>query len=88
MLDLEATEQTVEDLILQAEGSLKGQEISDAWARMAAATPHVLLGALLSDPVAEALRKELWRGAHRRIESAVLASLIHLKLVGSEVLGG
>jgi hypothetical protein len=56
--------------------SLKKRQIDELWKAKRATSPASLAQVLVSDPVAEAIRKELWRQTGHRIETAEITRLL------------
>lgn len=56
--------------------SLKRRQIDDLWAQVKATSPQMLAQVVLSDPVVEAIRKELRRQTGQRVECDEVRSLL------------
>jgi hypothetical protein len=67
--------------------SLKHRQIEDVWRQKAATSPKALLDVMLSASVLEEVRKELWRRAGYRVETADLARMLRSSVVNPEILG-
>jgi Type I restriction enzyme R protein N terminus (HSDR_N) len=56
--------------------SLKKRQIDELWKAKRATSPASLAQVIVSDPVAEAIRKELWRQTGHRIDTAEIVRLL------------
>ena len=56
--------------------SLKKRQIDELWKARRATSPASLAQVLVSDPVAEAIRKELWRQTGHRVDTAEIVRLL------------
>jgi hypothetical protein len=56
--------------------SLKKRQIDELWKAKRATSPASLAQVLVSDPVAEAIRKELWRQTGHRVDTAEIVRLL------------
>jgi hypothetical protein len=56
--------------------SLRKRQIDELWKAKRATSPTSLAQVLVSDPVAEAIRKELWRQTGHRIDTAEIVRLL------------
>jgi hypothetical protein len=56
--------------------SLKKRQIDELWKAKRATSPSSLAQVLVSDPVAEAIRKELWRQTGHRVDTAEITRLL------------
>jgi hypothetical protein len=56
--------------------SLKRRQIDELWKAKRATSPASLGQVLVSDPVAEAIRKELWRQTGHRVDTAEITRLL------------
>jgi hypothetical protein len=66
----------VNQLFYLSRESLKKRQIDELWKAKRATSPASLAQVLVSDPVAEAIRKELWRQTGHRIDTAEIVRLI------------
>jgi hypothetical protein len=56
--------------------SLKRRQLDELWKAKRATSPASLSQVLVSDPVAEAIRKELWRQTGHRVDTAEITRLL------------
>jgi hypothetical protein len=70
LLGEEPTTHKVNQLFYLSRESLKKRQIDELWKARRATSPASLAQVLVSDPVAEAIRKELWRQTGHRVDTA------------------
>jgi hypothetical protein len=66
----------VNELFYLSRESLKKRQIDELWKAKRATSPTSLAQVLVSDPVAEAIRKELWRQTGHRVDTAEIVKLL------------
>jgi hypothetical protein len=66
----------VNQLFYLSRESLKKRQIDELWKARRATSPASLAQVLVSDPVAEAIRKELWRQTGHRVDTAEIVRLV------------
>jgi hypothetical protein len=66
----------VNQLFYLSRESLKKRQIDELWKARRATSPASLAQVLVSDPVAEAIRKELWRQTGHRVDTAEIVRLL------------
>jgi hypothetical protein len=66
----------VNELLYLTRESLKKRQIDELWKAKRATSPTSLAQVLISDPVAEAIRKELWRQTGNRVDTAKIVRLL------------
>jgi hypothetical protein len=66
----------VNELFFLTRESLKKRQIDELWKAKRATSPTSLAQVLVSDPVAEAIRKELWRQTGHRVDTAEIVRLL------------
>jgi hypothetical protein len=66
----------VNELFYLTRESLKKRQIDELWKAKRATSPTSLAQVLISDPVAEAIRKELWRQTGHRVDTAEIVRLL------------
>jgi phage anti-repressor protein len=66
----------VNQLFYLCRESLKKRQIDELWKARRATSPASLAQVLVSDPVAEAIRKELWRQTGHRVDTAEIVRLL------------
>ena len=76
LLGDEPPAQKVGQLFYLTRESLKKRQIDELWKAKRATSPASLGQVLLSDPVAEAIRKELWRQTGHRVDTAEIMRLL------------
>lgn len=74
------------ELFYLTKESLKRRQIDELWELRAATSPKSLTLALLSEPVADALRKELRRNTGQNIDAAELVRLVRDTVIRPECL--
>jgi len=74
------------ELFYLTKESLRRRQIDELWQLKAATSPKSLALALLSEPVAEAVRKELRRVTGQRIEPVELVRLLRDTVIRPECL--
>jgi hypothetical protein len=67
----------VNELFYLTRESLKKRQIDELWKAKRATSPTSLAQVLMSDPVAEAIRKELWRQTGHRVDTAEIVRLLN-----------
>jgi hypothetical protein len=72
----------VGELFYLTRESLKKRQIDELWKAKRATSPASLAQVLVSDPVAEAVRKELWRQTGHRIDTAEITRLLTETVLG------
>jgi hypothetical protein len=78
----------VNQLFYLSRESLKKRQIDELWKARRATSPASLAQVLVSDPVAEAIRKELWRQTGHRVDTAEIVRLVSDTLLGPSGLKG
>lgn len=86
LLSLHTVPQKADRFYFLSKESLKHRQIEDVWRQKAATSPKALLDVMLSEPVLAEVRKELWRRAGYRVETADLARMLRSSVVDPEVL--
>jgi hypothetical protein len=76
LLEDEPPAQKVGQLFYLTRESLKKRQIDELWKAKRATSPASLAQVLISDPVAEAIRKELWRQTGHRVDTAEITRLL------------
>jgi hypothetical protein len=76
LLGDEAPAYKVGQLFYLTRESLKRRQIDELWKAKRATSPASLWQVLVSDPVAEAIRKELWRQTGHRVDTADITRLL------------
>jgi hypothetical protein len=76
LLGDEPPAQKVNQLLYLSRESLKKRQIDELWKAKRATSPASLAQVLVSDNVAEAIRKELWRQTGHRIDTVEIVRLI------------
>jgi hypothetical protein len=66
----------VSQLFYLCRESLKKRQIDELWKARRATSPASLAQVLVLDPVAEAIRKELWRQTGHRVDTAKIVRLV------------
>jgi len=66
----------VNELFYLSRESLKKRQIDELWKAKRATSPGSLAQVLVSDHVAEAIRKELWRQTGHRVDAAEIVRLL------------
>jgi hypothetical protein len=66
----------VNQLFYLSRESLKKRQIDELWKAKRATSPASLAQVLVSDNVAEAIRKELWRQTGHRVDTAEIVRLL------------
>jgi hypothetical protein len=66
----------VNQLFYLSRESLNKRQIDELWKARRATSPASLAQVLVSDPVAEAIRKELWRQTGHRVDTAEIVRLV------------
>ena len=67
----------VNQLFYLSRESLKKRQIDELWKAKRATSPASLAQVLVSDNVAEAIRKELWRQTGHRVDTAEIVRLLN-----------
>lgn len=78
--------QKADRFYLLSKESIRHRQIEDVWRQKAATSPKALLDVMLSERVLAEARKELWRRAGYRVETADLARMLRSSVVNPEVL--
>jgi hypothetical protein len=76
LLGDEAPAYKVGQLFYLTRESLKKRQIDELWKAKRATSPASLAQVLISDPVAEAIRKELWRQTGHRVDTPEITRLL------------
>jgi hypothetical protein len=76
LLGEEPSAHKVSQLFYLSRESLKKRQIDELWKARRATSPASLAQVLVSDPVAEAIRKELWRQTGHRVDTAEIVRLV------------
>jgi predicted RecB family endonuclease len=77
----------VDQLFYLTRESLKRRQIDELWRARRATSPKSLAEVLASDPVAEAIRKELWRQTGQKVGADEIVRLLRETVVRPECLG-
>ncbi len=80
--------QKVNQLFYLTRESLRKRQIDELWKARRATAPRSLAEVLVSEPVIEAVRKELRRKTGHRIEQAEVARLLQETVIRNECLEG
>jgi hypothetical protein len=80
--------QKAERFYFLSKESIKHRQIEDVWRQKAATSPKALLDVMLSKPVLEEVRKELWRRAGYRVETSDLARMLRNSVIDPEIVEG
>jgi hypothetical protein len=76
LLGEETATRKVNELFYLTRESLKKRQIDELWKAKRATSPTSLAQVLVSDPVAEAIRKELWRQTGHRVDTTEIVRLL------------
>jgi Type I restriction enzyme R protein N terminus (HSDR_N) len=76
--------QKTDELFYLTRDSMKRGQIDELWQARRATAPKSLANVLVSDPVAEAIRKELRRNTGQRVERSEIQRLIRETVIRSE----
>lgn len=79
--------QKLSELFYLTRESLKRRQMDELWQAKRATSPKSLASVLMTDPVAEAIRKEVRRATGQRVESSEITRLLRETVIRPECLG-
>lgn len=78
--------QKTEELFYLARESMKRRQIDELWQARKATSPKSLAQVVTSPAIAEAIRKEIWRGTRQRVEAGDVTRLLRETVIRPECL--